>query len=334
MYSLSQGGYGWYDAALLRSPAKAGFLGGPPPEEYGESSFGIDLPNGNYEVTFAMADHSAQPKDHGPMWIETQGIGITDHFRIPAGQTVQKKLPAKVVDGRLNVIFNSSTDGDWIVDTMVVDRVEPAIGHIPIRRAAPGTDLEIRATVNGPDPIDTVYLIYGNAKTGYTQKPLTTAEASIYRTTIPRAQVADGLTYFLEAVDRAGRRVAYPHDGAETPIRVSVTTDDTGPTVVHRAITTAKPNEPIRITAQVTDPSGVDSVYLRYRGVNQHQDFHRIRMLPTGRPDEYRAEIPKSDVDPRWDLMYFLEATDRPGTGRIYPDLDNETPYVVVKLQR
>ena len=68
---------------------------------------------------------------------------------------------------------------------MVVDRVEPAIGHVPIRRAAPGTDLEIRATVNGPDPIDTVYLIYGNDRAGYTQKPLTTAEASIYRATIP-----------------------------------------------------------------------------------------------------------------------------------------------------
>ncbi|HWB86283.1 MAG TPA: hypothetical protein VG675_19220 [Bryobacteraceae bacterium] len=334
-YSLSQGGYGWYDASLTRASAKAGYLGGPPPDGYGESSFGIDLPNGNYEVTFTMADHSATPKDHGPMWIETQGIGITDHFRVPAGQTVQKKLPAKVVDGRLNVIFNSSVDGDWIIDSMVVDRVGPVIGHVPVRRAAPGSDIEIRATVNGPDPIDTVYLTYGNDKTGYTRKPMATStEASIYHATIPGAQVVAGLNYFLEAVDRTGRRVTYPHDGADAPVRVAVTTDNSAPTVVHRAITTAKPNEPIVITAQVTDASGVDSVYVRYRGVNQHQDFHSLRMLPTGRPGEYRAEIPGSDVDPRWDLMYYLEATDHFGTGRIYPNLDKETPYIVVKLQR
>jgi hypothetical protein len=334
MYSLSQGGYGWYDAALSKTPGKSGFLGGPPPTEYGESSFGIDLPNGNYEVTFTMADHSAQPKEHGPMWIETQGIGMTDHFRIAAGQTIQRKLPAKVVDGRLNVIFNSNADGDWIISTMVVDRVEPAIGHVPVRRSTPGTDLEIRATVSGPDPIDTVYLTYGSDKTGYSQKAMTAGEASLYRAAIPRAQVVEGLSYFLEAVDHAGRRVTLPHDGADAPIRVAVTADEAGPTVVHHAITSAKPNEPIVITAQVTDSSGVGSVYLRYRGVNQHQDFHRVRMLPTGQVDEYRAEIAKTDVDPRWDLMYFIEATDRLGTGRIYPDLDKETPYVVVKLQR
>jgi hypothetical protein len=32
--------------------------------------------------------------------------------------------------------------------------------------------------------------------------------------------------------------------------------------------------------------------------------------------------------------MYFLEVMDRDGNGRIYPDLDQETPYIVVRLQR
>jgi hypothetical protein len=32
--------------------------------------------------------------------------------------------------------------------------------------------------------------------------------------------------------------------------------------------------------------------------------------------------------------MYYIEATDRYGAGRIYPDLEKETPYIVVKLQR
>jgi hypothetical protein len=32
--------------------------------------------------------------------------------------------------------------------------------------------------------------------------------------------------------------------------------------------------------------------------------------------------------------MYFIEAMDKDGNGRIHPDLSKETPYVVVKLQR
>ena len=32
--------------------------------------------------------------------------------------------------------------------------------------------------------------------------------------------------------------------------------------------------------------------------------------------------------------MYFIEAMGNKGNGTIHPDLDKETPYIVVKLQR
>jgi hypothetical protein len=57
-------------------------------------------------------------------------------------------------------------------------------------------------------------------------------------------------------------------------------------------------------------------------------------MLPSGGIDQYRAVIPAEDIVPTWDLMYFIEAMDNNGNGRIHPDLNQETPYVVVKLQR
>ena len=37
---------------------------------------------------------------------------------------------------------------------------------------------------------------------------------------------------------------------------------------------------------------------------------------------------------PRWDLMYFVEAMDGEGNGRMFPDLEKEMPYVIVELQR
>jgi hypothetical protein len=48
----------------------------------------------------------------------------------------------------------------------------------------------------------------------------------------------------------------------------------------------------------------------------------------------YKGRIPASFIDPKWDLMYFVEVMDGRGRGRMYPDLETETPYVVVRVQR
>jgi hypothetical protein len=48
----------------------------------------------------------------------------------------------------------------------------------------------------------------------------------------------------------------------------------------------------------------------------------------------YTARIPAAFVDAKWDLMYFVEVVDRKGAGRMFPDLEVETPYVVVPAQR
>ena len=88
------------------------------------------------------------------------------------------------------------------------------------------------------------------------------------------------------------------------------------------------------MTAQVRDPSGVKWVRLRYRSVNQQQDYQTLPMPPTGQADQYQAVIPAEHVPAEWDLMYFVEVMDNQGNGKIHPDLDQETPYVVVRLAR
>ena len=54
-------------------------------------------------------------------------------------------------------------------------------------------------------------------------------------------------------------------------------------------------------------------------------------MLPTGSGDTYRATVPGDHVRREWDFMYYIEAMDADGNGRIYPDLERETPYVVLR---
>jgi hypothetical protein len=106
------------------------------------------------------------------------------------------------------------------------------------------------------------------------------------------------------------------------------------PEVIHLPVTTASAGAPLAITAQVRAPAGVKWVRLRYRNVNQHQDYRTLPMEPTEAKDQYRAVIPAEDIPPTWDLMYFIEAMGKDGNGRIYPDLNKTTPYLVVKLQR
>jgi hypothetical protein len=104
--------------------------------------------------------------------------------------------------------------------------------------------------------------------------------------------------------------------------------------LTHTPIRDAAPGAALRIAAQVTDPSGVKSVRLLYRGVTQFEDYHVLAMRPTGHGDEYEAIVPGNQIESRWDFMYFFEVMDNQGNGKIYPGLDHETPYIVVKLRR
>ena len=340
-YRLLDGRPGWHHAYLLDPPelsedvsspeALRDFLRGPVPDEYAYSAFGMDLPNGNYDLQFTMTDRSANPAAHGPMWIEAQGRDSTDRFRIPVGATVERTLSAAVVDGRLNVVFNAATDGDFIINAMTVDRVGPVIGHTPIRRSDGRGDLTLHATVSSESEIRGVSLSYGSAEFGYRTLEARSNDGMQYRATLPEAALRGEMDYFWEATDAAGRRTRHPAGGADEPIRVRITADQQAPEVSHTRPSAAHPGEDLVLEASVSDPSGVDSVYVRYRGVSQHQDFARLRLLPAGKPNLYRATIPNEDIDPRWDFMYFLEAFDRVGNGRIYPDLNVETPYVVLE---
>jgi hypothetical protein len=96
----------------------------------------------------------------------------------------------------------------------------------------------------------------------------------------------------------------------------------------------ADPRQDLPVSAKVTAPAGVKWVRLRYRHVNQKEDYQAIAMVLDPRTGQYTASIPASFVDSKWDLMYCVEVVDRNGFGRMYPDLDVETPYVIVAVKR
>ena len=215
-----------------------------------------------------------------------------------------------------------------------VTRVEPRIAHVPVRAIHPGDDLILQATVAAEDDVRYVRAYVGAPVHGFTTRDLERTAPSQYRLTIPAAQCASGVDYYLEAVDAKGRSATYPRDGREHPIKVAMHSDDAPPAFSHTPVSAARPGSPLRIVAEVKNPSGVRWVRLRYRSVNQYQDYRTLPMLPTGKENQYEAIIPGEHIPAEWDFMYFFEVMDNQGNGKIYPDADRETPYVVVKLDR
>ena len=343
-YSDIRGGYGWSHAYTDPAPkgpedkalknCDADFMHGPPPTKYAYSGFMADMPSGHYELTLTMQDSSDEPKDYGPMWIVANGMDSTGQFTVAAGRRVEKKIETTVTDGRLTVAFNSASDSRWLVNSMVVRRIEPAIAHFAIRRASPGEALSIWATVTGPDEIRSVRLCRGSARGGYSFITMKRTDPMVYRGEIPASAVTEGLEYYIEAVDEAGRHATFPAGAGVERIQVTVTKDNQPPIVRHKPVKKWEMGKPLSLVAKVTDPSGVKWVRLRYRGVNQHQDFRTLPMLRSAGKNEYRAEIPAEHIRSEWDLMYLIEVMDNQGNGRIYPDIEKETPYVVVELQR
>jgi hypothetical protein len=66
------------------------------------------------------------------------------------------------------------------MNSMKVTRLEPDIAHVPARKASPGNDIKLYATVNGPDDIARVRIRYGNLKQGYRYVSMGQLESGFY----------------------------------------------------------------------------------------------------------------------------------------------------------
>ncbi|MBL7152548.1 MAG: hypothetical protein ISS79_02435, partial [Phycisphaerae bacterium] len=204
----------------------------------------------------------------------------------------------------------------------------PTIVHVPIRKAVPGKDLVVRATVGAKSDIEKVTVDYrlGSRK----RLPATMKKTGpfTYSAVIPGDKVREGLSYSVGVRDQDGQWAAI------SGIDVIVTNDNEPPTVNHNHITSAPAEKPLTITATVTDPSGVKWVRLRYRSVTQFEDYKSLDMTETDTEGQYNVTVPGKDIVSKYDFMYLIEVMDNKGNGAIYPDLENQTPYVIVKLQR
>lgn len=104
--------------------------------------------------------------------------------------------------------------------------------------------------------------------------------------------------------------------------------------IIHQPVTSAPAGKPITVTVIVSASAGVKWMHLLYRSVNQELEYQTVPMLPAGEKDTYQVIVPAEQINPEWDFMYLIEVMDNNGRGKIYPDFNRETPYIVVKLIR
>jgi len=109
---------------------------------------------------------------------------------------------------------------------------------------------------------------------------------------------------------------------------------DAAPQVVAKPVAAIQPIEPLTIRVNVSAPSGIESVRLRYRHVTQFEDYETLSFTRVGASDEFTATVPGKFIVPEWDFMYFIEATSRSGQGTQWPNLAEEAPYVILKPKR
>jgi hypothetical protein len=209
-----------------------------------------------------------------------------------------------------------------------------SIHHFPVRRLKTGAPLSLKVTLTGMMENGKVLCSIQQQNGTFREYEMNSSESGRYSIEILSESPGPDLAYFIKAINQEGKIVCWPENGPMNPIRVIFSDDDDPPSATIDRVTTAKVGLPIKINATVRDPSGINWVRLRYRHVTQYEDYRSVDMKYDETTGKFKAEIPGDFVINQWDLMYFIECMDDVGNGRMYPDLEEEMPYIIIRLKR
>ena len=208
------------------------------------------------------------------------------------------------------------------------------IAHVPIRRHTTSQTLRFQATIGSDTALTEIRVGYSTEDGDWRFFDMQPVGKWQYQATTPATGKTEQIKYFIEARDSEDRVRSVPAAGREAPFVVKVTDDHEPPQVDLARVKNAASGENLEVTAKVWDPSGIKSVRLRYRHVTQFEDYEMEEMSRDPETGLWSAAIPGTFIDAKWDLMYFVEAIDNQGNGRMYPDMEIEMPYVIVRVDR
>lgn len=212
--------------------------------------------------------------------------------------------------------------------------ITPLFAHIPVRTSLLKEDISIEATARITSGIEEASILYSVDEDPFRSVSMEISEEGVCSGLIPGGKREGSLKYYLEIRDKGGKKVYFPENAAASPIEVIFSNDREPPVAELEKIKSAPLNKALKISTTSDDPSGVQTVMLRYRRVSQFEDYQAEHMILNSESDRYEASIPAEFFDGKYDVMYFIEVTDTKGNGRIFPDMEKEAPYVIVHLER
>ena len=246
---------------------------------------------------------------------------VLDRLRMDADFTWDKLMPDLEADlARVDEVISAIERGDG-----------PTRGHVPVRRAVPGKDLELTVGVAGlSEP--KVLLRYAIDDGAEQTAECVLAGRWTFKAIVPRAQLRQG--------GRGRYSFAVSSDGApETPVSTSatdadkaessfvVTSDREGPAIAWGEVEADRKARVVRVHCRIEDPSGVARARLEWKPMPSETPWQEpIALQQSGDSSDFQAEIPLTAEG----VLYSAVAIDAAGNATRYPDMRLETPYVAV----
>ena len=204
------------------------------------------------------------------------------------------------------------------------------IAHVPLRRIGIGERLAVRATIRSSAELKSAEVVL-SGKDGSSRVRMVRIAPFVYEASAPGSAKESRVSYVIEVGDAEGRTAIFPAN--RQPILLEIASDVQPPDVSVERPHKAVPGRDLLVRALAHDDSGVKSLRLRYRHLTQFENYRTAEMRYDSDSGLYAAVIPGDFITPDWNLIYFVEAIDTKGNGRIYPDLEREAPYVVVETK-
>lgn len=243
----------------------------------------------------AGSTYQAQISNVGPPGVE---------YYLEASDTIQPANLGRHPSNAPTVVHAFSVEA--------LDLTPPAVTHTPIANGQQaGSPVTVTVDVTDPSGVGQVTLFYKQAGAGsYTSVPMNGANQTKVAQIPAGVVAAPRVDYYVEAVDMAtpsANTARAPATAPGTPYSFTVSAIDSAPpTISHTSIQNGQPSgQPVTVSADVVDASGVSVVTLFYR--TRGQGTYASAAMNGG--PTYVTQIPAGAVqDPGVD--YYIQATD------------------------
>ncbi|MFC1712932.1 FlgD immunoglobulin-like domain containing protein [Candidatus Poribacteria bacterium] len=211
----------------------------------------------------------------------------------------------------------------------VLDITNPVIEHSPLLGVhEAGVPVTISATITDDVEVSDVSLHYRAAGNQvFKLGSMARSGSSLYSGSIPAsAVVVPGLEYYIKAVDEASNVVTHPAFNPDTRPHSFSVVDTKPPEISYNAagLATVLITEPIIVTVEATDLTGIKEVQIIYRA--EHESALNFLAADDVGGNRFSAQIPSPLAEGR--IYYYIQAEDNSGNISTSP-VENpaEQPY-------